>query len=234
MGSLNDYEYCKPRSRSEKNRFGGFGKRFLAQSVVAVILLLVVVNFTSSETILGDFSRYVGGDALELESSWINYDALLAASTSDDSTIPEFVVPVSGVVIKKFQLEGEPSGQSSGIIINSEAGNSVKAVADGTILSTGGEKGNMWITISHSGGFVSIYQGLDQIQVQQGQKVKSADAVGLMGETNLAFALKQNDIPVDPLVWLFNQEANPAKENENAIKSEGQSNTTNNKSSKVI
>ncbi len=210
MGSLNDYDYYRAKSSSDKSnkRGGRFGQRFLAQSVAAVILILLVVNFATADNPVGSFARYVAGEGLSLDSSWINYEQILQAAAGQDSDVPEFVVPVSGVVTKKFQLQGEAEDQASGIIINADVGSSVKAVADGTILTAGGESGDMWLTISHSGGFISIYQGLESLSVQEGQSVLSGEPIGLMGESQLAFALKQNEEAVDPLVWLFKQDAN--------------------------
>lgn len=208
MGSLNDYDYYKAKSSSDKNsKKGGFGRRFLAQSVAAVILILLVFNFATADNPVGSFARYVVGEGLSLDSSWINYEQILQAAADKNSDVPEFVVPVSGVVTKKFQLQGEAEDQASGIIITADAGSPVKAVADGTILTAGGDSGDMWLTISHGGGFVSIYQGLESLSVREGQSVLSGEPIGLMGESELHFALKQNEEAIDPLFWLFKQDA---------------------------
>ena len=57
--------------------------------------------------------------------------------------------------------------------------------------------------IAHSGGFTSIYQGLSELEVQEGSAVRTGDIIGVTSSGELTFSLLLNGAEVDPLAYLF-------------------------------
>ncbi len=124
-------------------------------------------------------------------------------------------------------LDGEISGNHSGgelvkyealsewrthdgIDIAGEIGSEIKSAADGKIVSVTTDP--LWgtvVEISHDGNITTIYSGLaPEVAVKSGDKVKSGDIIGTLGETNLAevdkdshlhFAMKENGKFIDPM-----------------------------------
>ncbi|MGI6360833.1 MAG: peptidoglycan DD-metalloendopeptidase family protein [Bacillota bacterium] len=205
MGNLNDFEYYKAPKNSSGPKKKRFALRLLAQSIAAVVFFLVIFNFVAADGLIGNFSRYVSGDALQMESSWLSADIIASVSSDKDEVIPHFTIPVSGTVVKQFALKGETDG-ASGIIIKCNNGSAIKTVAEGTVIATGQEADSLWIKVTHSGGFTSIYQGLVSVSVTEGQTLIAQTEIGKVGEKNLAFALLQNELPVDPLEFLLGEQ----------------------------
>ena len=62
------------------------------------------------------------------------------------------------------------------------------------------------ILLTHSGGFVSVYQGLSEAKVNQGEQVESGDPIGTTADGELTFSLLLNGEEVNPLDYLFSNE----------------------------
>lgn len=81
----------------------------------------------------------------------------------------------------------------SGVDIKAELGSEVKAIADGTVVSV--ESDTMMghtIKVEHTGGLMSVYSNLaEEIKLKAGEKVRSGDVVGKVGESALSECLEE-------------------------------------------
>jgi murein DD-endopeptidase MepM/ murein hydrolase activator NlpD len=133
-----------------------------------------------------------------------------------DTQETEFVWPIKGKILKKFNEKLSNNTFSEGINVGAPANVKVRACLKGIVLDAGELVlgfGKM-IILSHENGMVSIYGHLQEILVkkpQQGEKVVVAKGqiIGRVGKTGnvrtpqLHFQLRNNKKnPVDPLLYL--------------------------------
>jgi len=93
---------------------------------------------------------------------------------------------------------------SNGIKIETGAGHSVRAIQPGKVLfaSPFRQYGEL-VIIQHKSGLTSVYGGLGQIQVKEGNLLAALEAVGTVGENGaFYFELRHDEQPVNPLVYL--------------------------------
>lgn len=213
MGSINDYLLKRRREPASRGK-GSFGNRLLGQISFSLILFLIVAASINSDNILGDGARYVMGDGITVTNTENNVPDGSTASVSapvagddvspaDDSAPPQFTAPASGVVVTDIAVTSGGFTTSRGILIQGNSGQSVKAAAEGSVLYLGSSSDGYIIQLSHSGGFVSVYQGLSQLSVGAGDKVKAGDTLGITDNGEVTFSLLLNDTEVDPLDYLF-------------------------------
>ncbi len=127
-------------------------------------------------------------------------------------------LPVEGDIINDFSngelVKNETLNEwrtHNGIDIAAEVGSDIHVCADGTVSRIWSDP--MWgecVQVEHEDSVISLYCGLaaDGINVKEGDTVSCGDALGVLGETNLAeigadshlhFVMKQDDAYVDPL-----------------------------------
>jgi len=93
-----------------------------------------------------------------------------------------------------FAASGAYSGKGhNGIDLGMPIGTPLHAALSGTVLGTGNTdaiKGcysfGKWVLIKHANGLDTMYAHLSQINVSQGQEVKTGDLIGYSGETGYA------------------------------------------------
>jgi lipoprotein YgeR len=97
------------------------------------------------------------------------------------------------------------SGKLFGVSITSEKGEKVKAIASGTVISTGPYRGFGQVAFLQSKtGYIYVYGGLQAIAMKPGDKVSFGDEIGnlgadsLSGKPQLYFMVYNKDNPVDP------------------------------------
>jgi murein DD-endopeptidase MepM/ murein hydrolase activator NlpD len=119
-----------------------------------------------------------------------------------------YIMPSEGFIKKKF---GEAGGiKKEGIIIAAEFRVPVKATADGqvTIVANKPESFGNFIIIKHNDNTLSAYAHLNEAIVTKNQIVRKGEIIGHVGKTGdvsqaeLYFALKVNNKPVDPLLYI--------------------------------
>lgn len=122
-----------------------------------------------------------------------------AASNSPTTTSPsKFIWPTNGSVIKNFEAN------KKGIDISGQAGQSVVAVGDGTVLYANNMRGyGNLVIIDHADGIVSAYAHNKSLIVKEGQSVTKGQQIAEMGNTDsdnvkLHFEMRQLGKPVDP------------------------------------
>jgi septal ring factor EnvC (AmiA/AmiB activator) len=104
----------------------------------------------------------------------------LSTISTSDATPSEgvtFFRPVKGVISKKFN----PAIKDYGIQIVT-AGESVVATLEGAIVLAGYdlEMGHI-LQVQHKNGFISTYKGVSMLLKKTGDKVRTGEAIGLMG-----------------------------------------------------
>ncbi len=113
--------------------------------------------------------------------------------------------PAQGTLIKRFQ----PGDAIPGIEIGGNAGDAVRAAADGVVVYSGnGLVGyGELVIIKHSDSFLSAYGHNSKRLVKEGQRVTAGQQIAEMGSTGAArneleFQIRKDGNPVDPLGYL--------------------------------
>lgn len=117
-----------------------------------------------------------------------------------------FFSPLTGSISQQFNSDDKHFA----IDIVAPTGTPVKAVADGTvILSEWTAETGYVITIQHANGFISIYKHNGTLLKQQGDFIKSGEAIANVGSTgelstgpHLHFELWNSGYPVDPTNYI--------------------------------
>lgn len=125
----------------------------------------------------------------------------LAAGASNKAEIV-FFAPITGSVTQSFNA----ANKHFAIDIVAKTGTPVKSIADGTVvLSAWTADTGYTIMIQHSNDYVSVYKHNGQLLKQQGDFVKSGEAIASVGSTgelttgpHLHFELWNNGYPVNP------------------------------------
>lgn len=201
MGSINDFARGQmpqpaPRRRRSLRRW-----RLLAQILGAFLLTLGVWQLSGVQGVFGDYARYIRDEGLSMSESWFPFEEILPAAAIPAS--PEFLLPVSGMVVRDFSQSQEEGQVNAGVLIQGEEGQQVKASAAGIITGITQVNGYYLLEIDHQNGFTSLYGNLSQVGAVKGQKVKAGAGIGLLGNQPLSFSLLQDGAPQDPLLWLF-------------------------------
>ncbi len=91
-----------------------------------------------------------------------------------------FFAPVKGIVLKTF----DPSHGHFGTDISTKEDEFIKATLDGTVIYSGftAEDGNI-LQLQHSNNVVSIYKHCSTLLKTTGDKIKSGDAIAVVGNT---------------------------------------------------
>lgn len=97
-----------------------------------------------------------------------------------------------------------------GMDFTAPTGTDIYATGDGNVIYAGWKQGyGNTVIIDHGFGYKTIYGHMSKIKVKDGQAVKRADIIGLVGSTgnstgpHLHYEVRKNDIPVNPLNYYF-------------------------------
>lgn len=114
-----------------------------------------------------------------------------------------FFKPLNGMVVTKFN----PIHGSYGLNIKVAAKESVVAVLEGTVISSGYDaRGGYTIQMQHKNGFISIYKHCDLLLKKVGERVRTGEAIAVIGSEKedssgdpiLSFELWYKGAPVNP------------------------------------
>jgi len=117
--------------------------------------------------------------------------------------------PLAGEVRRGFTARSLPRAHD-GIDIPGVAGDPVRAAAKGKVVFAGLEPktyGTL-VILDHGKGWFSAYAKLSKVTVRKGERVKSGDRIGLVGnsgstpQTELHFEIRRKTVPLDPLLVL--------------------------------
>ena len=107
-------------------------------------------------------------------------------------------------VLKGIQVENQ------GIDIQTQTGESVKAVFDGEVVTKAFVPGMNNVVIIKHGEFYTLYAKLKSVNVNKGQRVKVSESIGEVftdgdGISELQFQVWKNQEKMDPAKWLMAQ-----------------------------
>jgi murein DD-endopeptidase MepM/ murein hydrolase activator NlpD len=176
----------------------------------------VVINMGKIQGLNEQLYRMLGiEDTLRGEQPRRNRDARgmdngrVAASMLQ--TTPSFW-PVRGFITRKFNTSvNEQSGEyHNGIDIAVEKGEPVRAAASGYVVESGWDEIlGYTIEIEHGNGLRTVYGHNERIVVKKGERVARGQTIAYSGNSgrstspHLHFAVKRNNIYVDPLNYLL-------------------------------
>lgn len=118
-----------------------------------------------------------------------------------------YAAPVQGTVTDGFGWR--ENAFHYGTDIAADAGTVISSFADGTVTAVGdsSQLGN-YVTVSHAGGFTTLYAHCSRITASSGQQVALGDPIAEVGETgnatgpHLHFAIQKDTVYLDPrLLW---------------------------------
>ncbi len=121
--------------------------------------------------------------------------------------------PVDGTLITLFQQTKKNKlgieRKSNGIELKAPDGTKIIAVRDGDVIFSGYLRGyGNTVIIHHGFQYFTVTSRIETLLVKQGQKVKTGDNIGIMGDTavlfdeGLYFEIRHEKQPLDPLLWL--------------------------------
>jgi murein DD-endopeptidase MepM/ murein hydrolase activator NlpD len=130
--------------------------------------------------------------------------SLFSEATKDADIV--FFAPVVGTLTDGYNLKTKHFA----VDIAVEMGTPVKSVADGTVIFSEwtAETGHV-IVVVHTGGFISIYKHNTALHKEQGDLVKSGEAIASAGDSgefstgpHLHFELWSDGYPVNPTKYI--------------------------------
>ncbi|MCZ0962238.1 LysM peptidoglycan-binding domain-containing protein [Paracoccus benzoatiresistens] len=119
----------------------------------------------------------------------------LGATRTAASSAGRFQMPVSGSIIRVYE-----KGKNDGIDISATAGTAVKAAGRGTVAAvTKDTAGAPIVVVRHDGNLMTVYTGLDGLDVAKGDSVSAGQSIGKAGRGGFVhFEVRQGFDSVDP------------------------------------
>lgn len=130
------------------------------------------------------------------------------------------IAPVKGILTSGFGYRSDPithgRGVHQGVDIAANAGQPVKASADGVVLRAGviGGLGKA-VYVAHGYGLTTRYGHMARVDVRPGQRVRRGDVLGLVGNTgrstgyHLHYEVRLDGEPVNPLGYILDEDSGP-------------------------
>ena len=125
----------------------------------------------------------------------------------------DYCTPVMGTLTSDFGYREHPvEGEERfhyGVDIGAAAGTEIGCFADGTVTAVGESSSyGKYITVSHPGGFSTLYAHCSRILASSGDTVKEGEAIAEVGETGIAtgphlhFELHQGSQYLNPIYYV--------------------------------
>ncbi len=141
-------------------------------------------------------------------------DAAIALSNSFEENKNKFPWPVSGFVSQKFGRQKHPvlkgiEIQNDGVNIQTKQGEEVHTIFNGEVSRIAFTPGMGNTIIIKHGDYFTVYTGLKDIAVKQGQHVNTNQELGKVlsnseGISELRFQIRKNFDALNPQEWLRN------------------------------
>lgn len=117
--------------------------------------------------------------------------------------------PLKGTLLQKFGESRQGGMSSRGILIQSNEGATVQAIADGQVIYADWLKGYGWvIVLDHGNGYMSLYGHNQNLLKQPGARISAGEGIALAGmsggqaSAGLYFEIRNKGEAVNPLHWL--------------------------------
>ena len=125
----------------------------------------------------------------------------------------DYAPPVTGPITSLFGCRSDPlEGDGRfhyGLDIAGEEGAVIRAFADGTVTAIGSSTDlGSYVTVTHEGGFSTLYAHCRKITASDGQQVRAGDPIAEMGNTgratgfHLHFELHHDDTYLNPIYYV--------------------------------
>ena len=125
----------------------------------------------------------------------------------------DYCTPVMGTLTSSFGYREHPvEGEERfhyGVDIGAATGTEIGCFADGTVTAVGESSSyGKYITVSHQGGFSTLYAHCSKILASSGDTVKEGEAIAEVGETGIAtgphlhFELHQGSQYLNPIYYV--------------------------------
>jgi murein hydrolase activator len=141
-------------------------------------------------------------------------DAAIALSNSFEENKNKFPWPVSGFVSQRFGRQQHPvlkgiEIQNDGVNIQTKQGEEVRSIFNGEVSRIAFTPGMGNTIIIKHGDYFTVYTGLKDIAVKQGQRVTTNQELGKVlsngeGISELRFQIRKNFDALNPQDWLRN------------------------------
>ena len=141
-------------------------------------------------------------------------DATVALSNSFEENKNKFPWPVSGFVSQRFGRQQHPilkgiEIQNDGVNIQTKQGEDVHSIFNGEVSRVAFTPGMGNTIIIKHGDYFTVYTGLKDIMVKQGQRVNTNQELGKVlsngeGISELRFQIRKNFDALNPQDWLKN------------------------------
>lgn len=156
-------------------------------------------------------------EAAEIADYAVDNPDVLDNAITVSSEQPAFILPVSGEVVQPFtDVLSYNSAMNDwrthgGIDIAADKGCSVQSVAQGEVERVYDNAMGACVEISHAGGFVTRYMGLENVEnLSEGKEVQSGEVIGTVGDCkgenvtqpHLHFEMEKNGVEVNPSDFL--------------------------------
>ena len=116
--------------------------------------------------------------------------------------------PAHGRVVQNYGRQ-YPDGLnqlvvSNGIKIDAGQNHTVRVIQEGKVLFANPfRQYGQLVIVQHKTGLTSVYAGLGEIQVKEGQILMALDQIGVTGESgSFYFEIRRDEQPINPLVYL--------------------------------
>lgn len=116
--------------------------------------------------------------------------------------------PIMGKIVSSFGWKKDKithlSSFSPGIDIQPSSGHkNIVACAPGRVVYVGTLRGyNKFVILEHDDGYYTTYAGLSRVAVELDDLVNSGDLLGVRGDGNVHFEIRQGREHLDPVIWL--------------------------------
>nr|WP_318527868.1 peptidoglycan DD-metalloendopeptidase family protein [Aestuariibacter sp. AA17] len=177
---------------------------------------------------LNQIEKAIDSEAAKIEQLQINEQALIKAleaaalaaqKAREAKAIPEMkglaslkgrlLRPTSGRVQRLYGKRRQGQVRWKGVLINSQAGNSVKSIHDGKVLYADWLRGFGLVTvIDHGRGYMSLYGHNQALLKQVGDSVQAGETIALVGQSggqsapNLYFEIRHKGKALNPSAWV--------------------------------
>jgi lipoprotein NlpD len=130
------------------------------------------------DSLMGPTGREVNFRRQYEEQERYNLSSIAVTRDLDDA---HFVRPMQGLVTEHYN----PGKRQFGIVITAEPNTAVLAALEGTVLlSAYTVEAGYVIQVQHSQDFISIYKHCGSLLKREGDKVKSGEAIALLGASD--------------------------------------------------
>ena len=205
MGSLNDFAKAqeqtieeveiKPRKKGMKS-YGVFLFQLAFTMLFVVAAFFIVYSENSSTIGVASYLR----EGLSMENSWLFPEQVQPVESNETLYRP----PCSGDIKKAMVKNSEGGLDVAGFAIAGQKGESVYPITAGTVSVIADNEGIFALQINHDADMYTVYSGLAEVSVKEGDSVQAETVLGSLGEDGLLFAVYMNGAPVDPTA-LFGQ-----------------------------